>query len=48
MKALVVEEFKASTKFENILDKEFLKDGAKVKTLMESHYPQLDNCFLED
>ena len=48
MKALAVEEFKTSTDFENILDDEFLKDGAKVKAMIESRYPQLDYLFLED
>lgn len=47
MKTSAVEEFRASTKFENILDEEFLKSGAKVKTLMESYYPLLDYHFLE-
>ena len=48
MKASAVEEFKASTNFENILDEEFLKGGAKVKAMIESRYPQFDYRFLED
>lgn len=38
MKASTVEEFKTFIEFENILDKEFLKDSAKLKTMMESRY----------
>lgn len=38
MKALVVEEFKTFIEFENMLDKEFLKDSAKLKTMTESRY----------
>lgn len=38
MKASAVEEFKTFIEFENILDKEFLKDSAKLKTMMESRY----------
>ena len=37
MKASTIEEFKTSVEFENILSKEFLKDGVKVKTMIESH-----------
>ena len=48
MKASAVEEFKASTDFENILDEKFLKAGAKVKAMIESRYPQFDYRFLED
>ena len=48
MKASAVEEFKASTNFENILDEEFLKGGAKVKAIIESYYPKPDYRFLED
>lgn len=43
MKASTIGEFKASAEFENIL-----KDGVKVKTMMESRYLQLDYHFLED
>lgn len=39
MKASTIEEFKCSTDFENIFDEEFPKGGAKVKAMMESHYP---------
>ena len=48
MKASVIEEFKASMYFENILDEEFLKGGAKVKAMIDSRYPQFDYRFLED
>lgn len=37
MNASTIEEFKTSVEFENILSKEFLKDGVKVKTMIESH-----------
>lgn len=48
MKASAIEEFNASTEFENILDEEFLKGGDKVKAMIKSCYPQLDYRFLED
>ena len=48
MKALAIEEFKTFTDFENILNKKFLKGGAKVKAMIESYYPQFDCRFLKD
>ena len=47
-KALAVEEYKTSTEFANIIDEEFFKGAAKVKAMMESHYPHFDYSFLED
>ena len=45
-KASVVEEYKTSVEFINIIDEEFLKGAAKVKVMMESHYPLIDYNFL--
>ena len=47
-KASAVEEYKTSAEFANIIDEEFWKGAAKVKALMENHYPHLDYSFLED
>ena len=47
-KASAVEEYKTSAEFGNIIDEEFFKGAAKVKALMESHYPHLDYSFLKD
>lgn len=38
-RASTVQEYKTSTEFTNIIDKEFLKSVAKVKAMMKSHYP---------
>ena len=47
-KALVIEEYKTSAEFANIIDEEFLKGAAKVKVMMESHYHLLDYSFVKD
>lgn len=46
-KASAVKEYKTSAEFANIIDDEFFKGAAKVKAMMESHYPHLDYSFLE-
>lgn len=45
VKASVVEEYKTSAEFANIIDEEFLKSAAKIKEIMESHYPNLTIVF---
>lgn len=45
VKASFVEESKTFVEFANIIDEEFLKSAAKVKAMMESHYPSLTIVF---
>ncbi|KAH9791926.1 putative fasciclin-like arabinogalactan protein 20 [Citrus sinensis] len=46
-KASAMKEYKTSAEFANIIDDEFFKGAAKVKAMMESHYPHIDYSFLE-